>query len=344
MRRPIIQFPLVAAVVLAVACEDNGTANTELIGLEVVIPTITVAQGAVGSTTTIVTRSASVTRDVALAVSGMPSGMTVDVVPDALPSGAYTARIDVEVSTSVTTGTYTLTVRATAAGAEAATHSLTVVVVSPASGSFSLRALPASVEMRPTDTDSVAIGIERVGVFTGAVTLRLVGLPPGMSGSVSPASATGGTAILRLATAQVAAGTYDVTVLGTGNGVPDASVSVTVFVTTTEPTPLLALSLDPSEVTLVAGGPSVPVTVNITRLGTFTGAVYLYSWGWPTTGVSVTITPSGGITGSSATMTVQAPAGLAPDSYGVVVFGESGEFPPLALSQVWLPITVVAGT
>jgi hypothetical protein len=43
-------------------------------------------------------------------------------------------------------------------------------------------------------------------------------------------------------------------------------------------------------------------------------------------------------------MTVQAPAGLAPDSYGVVVFGESGEFPPLALSQVWLPITVVAGT
>jgi serine protease len=97
-------------------------------------------------------------------------------------------------------------------------------------GSFTLSTTPSSLTVAPGGTAQVVVGIERVGGFTGAVTLSLQGAPAGVSGTFTPNPSTGATATLALSVAAtVPPGQYPMVVQGSaGSQTVNAALVLTV--------------------------------------------------------------------------------------------------------------------
>ncbi|GEM82648.1 S8 family serine peptidase [Meiothermus hypogaeus] len=82
-------------------------------------------------------------------------------------------------------------------------------------GSFTLSTTPSSLAIAPGGNASVVVGIERVGGFSGPVSLTLQGAPTGVSGTFTPNPAAGAASTLALSVAgNVPPGQYPMTVQG----------------------------------------------------------------------------------------------------------------------------------
>ncbi len=86
-------------------------------------------------------------------------------------------------------------------------------------GSFTLSTTPSSLTIAPGGSANVVVGIERVGGFSGPVSLTLQGAPTGVSGTFTPNPSAGATSTLALSVAgSVPPGQYPMTVEGSAGG------------------------------------------------------------------------------------------------------------------------------
>ena len=186
--------------------------------------TLTAAAGAVAVTSVIaITRTPPFVGAVALAVTGAPAGVTASVTPASAPGNS--ALLSVTSTAAALNGTYPLTVRGTAPGLADATTGVSVTVTGGSTQSIGFTFNPVALSVTVGGASATStVTITRNGGYTGTVNLALTGALAGVTASVSPTSTSGNSATVTVqAGASVPLGTYNITLTGTGTGIPPAS-------------------------------------------------------------------------------------------------------------------------
>ncbi|MGC0422626.1 glycosyl hydrolase family 18 protein [Embleya sp. AB8] len=177
----------------------------------------TVAKGASTSATINTAVTSGTAQNVALTVSGAPSGVTATITPTSVTAGG-SATLGIAVSASATAGTYPLTVTGTGPSAtHTATYTLTVSA-GPVVNDFSLAINPASGTVAQGASTTATISTAVTSGSAQNVALTVSGAPSGVTATVNPTSVTaGGSATLTVAASATATpGVYPLTVTGTG--------------------------------------------------------------------------------------------------------------------------------
>jgi uncharacterized membrane protein len=323
-----------AAAAAAAGCGDDGPTGADPLAITLALSSsnVSVVQGATASVTVSVTREGQV-GDVAITVSGLPSGVTAS--PLTLAAGTTSGTLTLSAAANATAGTGSAIVTASASGVTSVTQPLSVTVQQPPSGSFTLGAASATVTLPAGGSVNLALGISRTAPFTGAVSLTSVNTPAGFTVTFNPQSVTGtqSTATI-VAASTLAPGTYQITIQGSGTG-GVANQSVTIAATVTPP-PGYTLSLAAGTLSVMAGSQG-SVTVNVNRTNGFAGTVTLSASGGPV-GTTATFSPPG-VTANSSVLTLSIAATSAPGTYPVTVTGSS---PGVPNQTVTLTLTVGA--
>jgi hypothetical protein len=254
---------------------------------------------------------------------------------------------------SVQVGVYTLTYNAASAGqtlvinyiqnnATIGNVTLQAATLTPGSATpdFSISASPSSLSIPSGNTANYTVTIGSMFGFSGNVGLTVGGLPPGASGSFTPASIPGsGTATLSISTTSgTAAGTYPLTITGT-SGTLSHSANVTLVVT---PPADFTISATPATQSVVAGT-SGTYNVTIGTLNGFAADVTLSVTGLPA-GSAGSFSPSI-ITGSgSAVLTLTTTAATSPGSYPLTISGTSGSLTHTATVTLVISAPATGGT
>jgi hypothetical protein len=285
--------------------------------------TLTIVQGATGSTSVTITRT-NFTGAVTLSLGDAPPGVTGSFDP-AAPTGT-SSTLTVSVSAAVAPGVYNLTVDGTATAGNRSTSLILTVSAAP---DYALSLTPAVLTIAQGANATTTVTITRTN-FTGAVTLSLGGAPAGVTGSFDPAAPTGTSSTLTVSVgADVASGVYNLTVNGTGSA-GSRSTPLTLTVTAAGD---YTLSLTPAEL-VIGQGASGTTTVTITRTD-FTGAVTLTLENAPP-GVTGVFNPTPAL-GASSQLTLSVGATVAPATYFLTVRGTA---PGFADRTVTLPLFV----
>ena len=208
----------------------------------------------------------------------------------------------------------------------------------PNPGTISLTPASATLTARQGEALKTVLTIVRGGGYSGPVSLTLSGARDGVTVDIAPDTLTG-TATSATATITVAAttpvGSYPLVITPSGGRASATAATVTLTVTAlpvgfslTAPTPSVP----------VLHGSSATVTVNLTRVASFTGAVTLSVAGAPR-GVTVTEPGIVAASGRSASFTVAAtPSATA----GPVTLTVQGSGPGVAVVSIPLVVTIQA--
>ncbi len=188
----------------------------------------------------------------------------------------------------------------------------------PAGANFTLSASPASLTVTQGTSGSSTITVNPSGGFTGSVSLSASGLPSGVTASFNPASTTGSSTLTLTASAAATTGTATVTVTGT-SGTLTHTTAVTLTVNATA-TPNFSLSASPSSLS-VKQGTSGNSTITVSPSGGFTGSVTLSASGLPS---GVTAAFGTNPTTSTSVLTFTASATATTGTSTVTVTGTSG--------------------
>jgi hypothetical protein len=184
--------------------------------------------GGAGTDTITVTDISPFTGSVTLAASGLPSGVTA--VFGANPTtGSSVLTLTAGCATPIGTSIITIT---GASGSLAATTTISLTVVTSASGSYSLSTVPAALSIADGSSGTVTITPTASACFTGSVNLAASGLPSGVTATFSVNPTTSSSVMTLAASNSATAGTYDVTVTGTSGAL---TASTTVALTITPP-------------------------------------------------------------------------------------------------------------
>jgi xyloglucan-specific exo-beta-1,4-glucanase len=185
---------------------------------------------------------------------------------------------------------------------------------------FSISPNPPSLTIPRGGSGTITIPVTRTGGFTGSVALSVSGLPSGCTASFNPNPVTGSSSVLTISCSSTATlGAANVTITATGGGLTRTStISLTV---TQPPTPDFSLAASPTSLT-VNRGASGTSTITITRTGGFTGSVAFSASGLPS-GVTPTFNPTS-TTGNGATLTLAASSTATLGAATVTVTGTSG--------------------
>ena len=180
---------------------------------------VTVAQGNQGTSTITSTVTDGFDSAISLSASGQPTGVTVTFNPTSI-TGAGTSTMTMSVASSTAPGTYTITVTGTSGSIrETTTVSLTVTGTSP---NFTISASPTSLTIDPGNSGHSTITTTISGGFDSAVSLSASGQPSRVTVSFSPSSipapGSGSSTMTVTVNRRARAGTYPITVKGTGGG------------------------------------------------------------------------------------------------------------------------------
>lgn len=183
---------------------------------------------------------------------------------------------------------------------------------------FSLSASPSSLTVTQGSSGNSTITVTPSGGFTGSVSLSTSALPSGVTASFGTNPTTGTSVVTFTASSTATTGTSSVTITGTSGTLSHTtSISLTVNATAT---PNFSLSASPSSLSVTQGS-SGNSTITVTPSGGFTGSVSLSnsalpsgvtaSFGTnPTTGTSVvTFTASSTATTGTSTITITGVSG-----------------------------------
>jgi hypothetical protein len=183
---------------------------------------------------------------------------------------------------------------------------------------FSLSASPSSLTVTQGSSGNSTITVTPSGGFTGSVTLSASGLPTGVTATFGTNPTTGTSVVTFTASSTATTGTKSVTITGTSGTLSHTtSISLTVNATAT---PNFSLSASPSSLSVTRGS-SGNSTITVTPSGGFTGSVTLSnsalpsgvtaSFGTnPTTSTSVlTFTASSTATTGTSTITITGVSG-----------------------------------
>ena len=166
------------------------------------------------------TNNGKFTDPVALSATGLPpkSQATFHPTPVSESKQGSALTIETNVNGNTPSGTYKVKVTGTAAGGSDWIE-VTLVVLPPSAPNFVL--LPRETERTITDDDdtSFTIDIDRNGIFTGAVSFSVSGLPARTSAQFTPSFAQPGDTAMTLNVAaepKAKAGTYPLLISGIG--------------------------------------------------------------------------------------------------------------------------------
>ena len=244
---------------------------------------IDVAAGSSGSVTLTTSTNSAFNAAVGLSVSGVPQGVAVNLSSTSIKApGAGTSTLTATVAATMAGGTYAVTVIATAGGVTK-TALLAINVLPPPS--FSLTLAPTSITAAPGGYATTTATTIRTTSFNSAVSLKVTGMPAGVTASTGAINAPGsGISTLGIKVGSSAiGGTYALTVTATGGGV-----------TKTAPLTLLipgtALTLNSTVLTLKRGG-TATAQLTSAMLGGFSSAVSFSAQGLPG-GVTAVFSPA----------------------------------------------------
>ncbi len=191
---------------------------------------VSVAQGASGTSTITSSVTGGFSGTINLTASGQPSGVTVTFNPASI-TGAGTSTMSMAVGATVTPGTYTITVTGTS-GSTTATTTVSLTVTGSGGGSFTLSARPSSISAAPGGSALSKITVTPSGGFTGTVNLSASGQGQGVMVLFKPSSVANGSgsAAMRVRIGpNTKAGTRTITVTGT-SGSTTATTTVTLTI------------------------------------------------------------------------------------------------------------------
>lgn len=233
MQRPAREVMAAVATTFALACGGGGdggpVGNAGSIQLTVNPTTLPIQQGGSGTVTASLTRVGGFSGVVALAVTGLPTGITPTINPAQLSGTTTTATVSVSADAAVAPQTYSATVTATAQGVGQATATYQVVVT--AQSNYSLTVVPSAFAIAAGASGNATVSIARTN-FTGEVSLALQNPPSGISGAFTPTSTGANTSSLVVSVAaSVLPGSYPLTIQGTGTGPGVKTASLTITVT-----------------------------------------------------------------------------------------------------------------
>ena len=261
---------------------------------------------------------------VTLSATGLPSGASEGFSPASV-SGSGSATMSVMTSGTTPAGTYTLTITGTSGSL---THQTTVSlqVNAVSSGDFALSANSATITVAPGSSGTDTIIVTPSGGFNGSVGLSLSGLPPRTSSSfsVNPISITSGSpgsSLLTISTnKRTSKGNYPLTLTATSGSLTH-TINLTLVVGTTS-SPDFSISASPSSQT-VAPGSGTSYGVSVTASGGFTGSVAFSASGLPT-GATASFSPASVSGGSgSSTMSITTSPSTPTGTYTITITGTS---------------------
>jgi uncharacterized membrane protein len=165
--------------------------------------------------------------DVALSLTGLPSGVGTASFSPQVVAGAGSSQLTVTTLPTAPGGTYPLTITGAAGGV---THTVAVTLVISARD-FALSASPSSVTIRRGQSAKYTLGVSVVGGSVGNVALTVAGLPTGTTAvfSPNPVGSPGSSTLTVKTTSSTRRGTYTLQITGTsGSLVHQATATLTV--------------------------------------------------------------------------------------------------------------------
>lgn len=284
------------------------------IGLSLSSATASIDQSASGTVTVTINRT-NFTGNVTLALEGAPTGVTGTFAPNA--TGGNTSTLTLQVGAAVAPGPYNLTVRATGTGVTDATAPIQLTVTPPPSFTIANIA-PNPISIGQNGNGNVTVTFTRTN-FTGNINLSLENAPAGVTGTFTPTAVTATTSTLQLQVgAAVTTGNYTLTVRAQAQGQTDRTATFTLTVTGTVQGSY-TLTTTPATQTTVQQGGNTNVTVNVNRIGGFTGSVALAVTGAPA-GLTAQLNPTS-TTGATSTLALSASGGLGVGNYQLTITG-----------------------
>ncbi|MCP4157259.1 MAG: hypothetical protein GY757_56635, partial [bacterium] len=219
--------------------------------------------------------------NVDLSVTGLPANATGTFSPDpAAVSGTSTLTVTTTGATPV--GSYNLSI--TGSGGDE-THSTPVTLVVETDGGnppdYTIEATPGQQSVTPGEKTNFTVTLTPVNGFTGAVDLKLYGLPAGAESTIQPnpvtVAGTTQSTIKITATAETPAGTYALNLAANGNGIAH-STEITLIIE--EPADF-SIEATPRQGEVVQGE-SIDYSITLTALNGFSADVDLAVTGLPT--------------------------------------------------------------
>jgi uncharacterized membrane protein len=309
---------------------------------------IGLVKGASATTSVSVAAKGNFTGNVALALSGLPTGVTAAFTPAAVAPGSIST-LTLTAAASATASSANLTLSGTSGNLTGAT----ALSLSVAASGFTLSATPSTVALVAGSSATTSVSVAAKSNFTGRVILGVSGLPTGVTATFTPtALAMGGTAMLKLAAAASAGlSSGNVTLTGS-SGSLTGTTPITLSVT---PPPAFTLTAASSSLTMAVGS-AATTGISVAGTGGFSGNVAMAVSGLPA-GVTATLTPASIAAGGTSTLQLTAALTAAVSSGNLTLTGSSGSLkgtttigwgvtaaPGLSLTDASSSVTVAAGT
>ena len=183
---------------------------------------LTVKQGATGTSTITVSDLDGFNGSVTLSNSALPSGVTAAFNPNPTTN---TSTLTFTVGATAATGTTTVTITGVS-GSLTHTTTVSLTVIKP---DFSLTANPSSLAITQGHTGTSTITISPINGFNGSVSLTTGTLPSGVTAGFNPNPATSTSTLTFTVAANATTGTATVTVTGvSGSLTHSTNISLTV--------------------------------------------------------------------------------------------------------------------
>ena len=202
----------------------------------------------------------------ALSVAGMPGGVTAQS-SSTLVAGSSTP-LNIGTTPTTAAGKYSLTLTVSGSGF---TQSVALPVTIAAPSTFSLSSAQGTLTVKAGASGQLGFASMHQGSFNSPIAFTLMGMPNGVTGSLSKSTlAAPGDGTLTgtfTAAANAQPGTYNITLTGIGGG-QTKTASVVLTITGTTAGKDFSFSLNVSSLTIQPGGPA---GVLIVSTGNFTG-------------------------------------------------------------------------
>jgi hypothetical protein len=291
----------------------------------VAVAPATVALTAGGATQQITVTSTAVNGYsglIAVSMAGLPAGVTANPASVVIATGATTT-ITLTAGATAATSSGTVTITGTS-GTHVHSATVAVNVTAAPQPDFTLAVNPTTVSVTAGGASgSTAVSVSGVNGFSAGVGIAVMGLPAGVTVSPATPTVTPGTpqTLMLTAGASAAAGSSTITVTGT-SGALVHTATFTLKVAAAPPADF-TLAVNPTTVSVTAGGASGTTAVSVSGVNGFSAGVAIAVTGLPS-GVTVspatpTVTP-----GTPQTLTVTAAASAVAGSSTVTVTGTSG--------------------
>lgn len=211
---------------------------------------------------------------------------------------------------------------------------------------FTIAVSPTTVSLARGGSQAVTATISPASGFTGAVTVTIAGLPTGVTSTITSTSPTT-SSIALVASATAPGGTATATVTGTSPCPPTPCADSATLGVTVTPPGFRITSTSPTNIRVPRGGSS-PLTVNVQRVGGFTGPINITAANLPAGVTAPVTTIAAAATSGTLTFSATTSAGLAAVAAGTAAAAQQVDISlgctpacPTMTASSTVPVSVV---